>query len=120
MVSLSFVLCLLSFAPAQPGNYTTTNKHAIKLYESGADCMRLRKWVCAASDLKKAAEADPKFIEPRIYLAEMYEEEIGELTKSLTTLLEPILMIIMGGVVGFIAISIITPIYSITQNLTPH
>ncbi len=54
------------------------------------------------------------------YLAEMYEEEIGELTKSLTTLLEPVLMIIMGGVVGFIAISIITPIYSITQNLTPR
>lgn len=54
------------------------------------------------------------------YLSEMYEEDIGELTKNLTTLLEPVLMIVMGAVVGFIAISIITPIYSITQNLTPH
>jgi type II secretory pathway component PulF len=54
------------------------------------------------------------------YLSEMYEEEIGELTKNLTTMLEPILMIVMGLIVGYIAISIITPIYSITQNLNPH
>jgi type II secretory pathway component PulF len=50
----------------------------------------------------------------------MYEEDINELTKNLTTLLEPILMIVMGLIVGFIAISIITPIYSITTNLNPH
>ncbi|KKW23869.1 MAG: Type II secretion system F domain-containing protein [Candidatus Kaiserbacteria bacterium GW2011_GWC2_52_8b] len=54
------------------------------------------------------------------YLSEMYEEEIGDLTKNLTTMIEPILMIIMGLIVGFIAISIITPIYSITQSITPH
>jgi type II secretory pathway component PulF len=29
-------------------------------------------------------------------------------------------MIVMGVIVGFIAISIITPIYGITQDLTPH
>jgi type IV pilus assembly protein PilC len=53
------------------------------------------------------------------FLAGMFEEEIDELTKTLTTLLEPVLMIVMGLVVGFIAISIITPIYSITQSLNP-
>jgi type II secretory pathway component PulF len=50
----------------------------------------------------------------------MYEEEISDLTKNLTTMLEPILMVVMGLVVGFIAISIITPIYGITQQLTPR
>ena len=35
------------------------------------------------------------------YLSEMYEEEIGDLTKNLTTMIEPILMIIMGLIVGF-------------------
>lgn len=54
------------------------------------------------------------------YISEMYEEEINELTKNLTTLLEPALMIVMGIIVGFVAISIITPIYSITQSLSPH
>ena len=52
-----------------------------------------------------------------LYLSEMYEEEISDLTKNLTTMLEPILMIVMGVIVGFIAISIITPIYGITSSL---
>lgn len=54
-----------------------------------------------------------------IYLSELYEAEVDDFTKNLSTIIEPVLMIIMGVMVGFIAISIITPIYSITQNLTP-
>ena len=53
-----------------------------------------------------------------MYISDMYEEDINDLTKNLTTLLEPVLMIVMGVIVGFIAVSIITPIYGITQNLT--
>ncbi len=55
-----------------------------------------------------------------MYVSEMYEEDINDLTKNLATLVEPVLMIVMGIIVGFIAISIITPIYGITQDLTPH
>lgn len=55
-----------------------------------------------------------------MYVSDMYEEEINDLTKNMSVLLEPVLMIVMGLIVGFIAISIITPIYGITQNLTPH
>jgi type IV pilus assembly protein PilC len=51
------------------------------------------------------------------YLSELYESDIRDLTKNLTTIVEPILMLCMGLIVGFIAISIITPIYGITQNL---
>lgn len=53
-----------------------------------------------------------------LYLSEMYEAEVDDFTKNLSSLVEPALMIIMGVLVGFIAISIITPIYGITQNLT--
>jgi type II secretory pathway component PulF len=52
-----------------------------------------------------------------IYLSELYEGEVDDFTKNISSLVEPVLMIIMGILVGFIAISIITPIYSITQNL---
>ncbi len=52
-----------------------------------------------------------------MYVSEVYESEIKEYTKNLTTLLEPVLMLIMGLCVGFVAVSIITPIYSITSNL---
>lgn len=52
-----------------------------------------------------------------LYLSEMYESDIRDTTKNLTTVLEPVLMVGMGLCVGFIAISIITPIYGITQHL---
>ena len=51
------------------------------------------------------------------YLSEMYENEVEDFTKNLSTLVEPMLMICMGVLVGFVAIAIITPIYSITQSL---
>jgi type IV pilus assembly protein PilC len=54
-----------------------------------------------------------------LYLADMYEAEVDDLTKNLSGLIEPVLMVFMGLLVGFIAISIITPIYSVTQKLTP-
>ena len=53
------------------------------------------------------------------FLAEMYENEVDDITKNLSTILEPALMIIMGLIVGFVAISIITPIYGFTQNIHP-
>jgi type II secretory pathway component PulF len=49
----------------------------------------------------------------------MYEEEVDDMTKNLSTVLEPLLLILIGLLVGFVAISIITPIYGITQKLTP-
>ena len=50
-------------------------------------------------------------------IAEEYEHDITELTKDMTTLIEPILMITMGLVVGFVALSIIAPIYQLTQSM---
>ena len=55
-----------------------------------------------------------------IYLSEYYESEFDEQTKNLSSSIEPVLMIVMGILVGFVAISIITPIYGITQHLNPR
>ncbi len=52
-----------------------------------------------------------------IYLADMYESDVDDLTKNISQAVEPVLMIGMGLVVGFVAISVITPIYEITQTL---
>lgn len=51
------------------------------------------------------------------YVSELYESDIRDRTKNLTIVVEPLLMLLMGLIVGFIAISIITPIYGITQNI---
>lgn len=52
-----------------------------------------------------------------IYLSEYYENEFDDLTKNLSSAIEPVLMIIMGILVAFIAISVITPIYEITNSI---
>lgn len=51
-----------------------------------------------------------------LYLSEFYENEVDEKIKNLSSILEPILLITMGLLVGFVAISIITPIYEVTQS----
>jgi len=50
-------------------------------------------------------------------LANFYEEEVADVTKNLTSIIEPILMIIIGAVVGFFAVSMITPLYSMMGTL---
>lgn len=52
-----------------------------------------------------------------IYLSEFYENEFDDQTKNLSSSIEPVLMVIMGVMVGFVAISVITPIYEITTNI---
>ena len=54
-----------------------------------------------------------------LYLSGLYEDEVDNLTKNLSNAIEPLLMITLGVIVGFIAISIITPIYQVTQSLNP-
>lgn len=51
-------------------------------------------------------------------LAEQYEEELDDMSVRLTALIEPVLMIVMGLIVGFVALAIITPVYRITQDMT--
>lgn len=52
------------------------------------------------------------------YLSELYEGELDDVTKNLSVSIEPVLMIVMGVIVGFVAISVITPIYEITQSIS--
>ena len=52
-----------------------------------------------------------------IYLSHYYENEVDAATKLLSTAIEPIMLVFIGLVVGFLALSIITPIYDITGSI---
>lgn len=50
-------------------------------------------------------------------LGEFSERDIEDTIKNLTILIEPFILLLMGALVGFIALSIITPIYQLTQGV---
>lgn len=66
----------------------------------------------------KVGEKSGKIEEVLFYLADFYEAEVDTSVKSLSVAIEPILLIGIGLVVGFLALSIITPIYKITGGIT--
>jgi type IV pilus assembly protein PilC len=52
------------------------------------------------------------------YLSEFYQGDVEEFLKNISSIIEPLLLLFMGLLVGFIALSVITPIYQISQTLT--
>lgn len=66
----------------------------------------------------KSAERSGRLAEALAELSLMYEKDLKNTITNLTKLFEPAIMVILGIVVGFVAISIISPMYEITQSIS--
>jgi type II secretory pathway component PulF len=62
-------------------------------------------------------EESGKIEESLLYFADFYEENLDTATKTLSTAVEPMLLLTIGLVVAFVALSIITPIFKVTGSI---
>ncbi len=51
-------------------------------------------------------------------VAEFYENEVEQQMKNLSSVIEPVIMMVVGIVVGVLAVALISPIYSLTQSIS--
>jgi type IV pilus assembly protein PilC len=51
-------------------------------------------------------------------VADNYDEEVAVLTESLLSLLEPVMIVVLGGMVGFIVIALFMPLVSLIEKLS--
>lgn len=68
------------------------------------------------SQMMKVGEETGRLDDTLTKLSVYFESESEHLVKGLTTAIEPLIMVVLGVGVGFIVISVITPIYNLTSQ----
>lgn len=68
-------------------------------------------------DMIAVGEETGKVADMLSQVAQYYETDVEERTKDLSTIIEPLLMLFIGGAVGIFAMAMITPIYSLSDKI---
>lgn len=94
--------------------------HSLQKGKSVGDALRkhnFSEFPSLVPRMISAGEETGKVEEIMLYLGDFFEDEIDQTSKNLTTILEPVLLLGIGLMVGFVALAIITPIYELTGSI---
>jgi type IV pilus assembly protein PilC len=50
-------------------------------------------------------------------IADFYEEQVAAAVKALTSILEPIMIVVVGAIVGFIVIAMYLPMFKVYDSI---
>ncbi|MEQ1823852.1 MAG: type II secretion system F family protein [Fimbriimonadaceae bacterium] len=62
-------------------------------------------------------EESGRLSEMLVKIGDFYDTEVEQTVKGLTSMIEPLLIIFMGGIVGFIAIAVMTPVFKLVNSV---
>lgn len=78
---------------------------------------RSKEFPPIVADMVAIGEETGKIEDTLVNVADFYDAEIENTVKTLTSLLEPIIILIMGVVVGFIVLAMLLPVFQISAVL---
>lgn len=102
--------------------YKNILQKAIKKVETGDKISQVftdneKYYPAFVGEMVAVGEETGELSEMLLKVAEFYENEVDQKTKNMSTIVEPLLMLLVGIGVGFFAISMISPMYSLVENI---
>jgi type IV pilus assembly protein PilC len=102
--------------------YKRILEDAKKIIEKGSPLSEIFKsnldfYPIMMAEMVQVGEETGKLSDMLLQIALFYEEEVENKTKSLSTIIEPVLMVFIGVAVGFFAVSMISPMYKVMDGV---